>query len=481
MVPAPAAVIPLMISAAQRVPENRFSLWIVLWTVAVTVAAALRFLPFVNVGAAGKRLSVYICIGLAAAAVFTVRFAATRDTFGADPRRMTEWRGVLAADSRRMDYGRTGYNVRCREASGGGVTVSVDCAMFFTVKEGPKLRKGQPVVFKGAFRGDYFRVESVHVGGVMPPQWALRARVLDRLTETFFIEETDSGAFFEALFSGDRDDLNAVMTAVFRKSGCLHLIALSGMHLGILIVLFRLTVGRLLPEKYLNALLIPLLGLYVVLTGSGPSLKRAYVMFVISAFGGFLGARLPLTDVLCYALTVNALLYPQETLHPGMRLSFAAVFGIALLSRRLQTSLCRFLPKAAAAPLAVSYAAQIGVAPFLFAMDGVNPAGILASIAVSPLLALFMYIRFAASAVALAGAGTVALGMARLSDAVCDMIVSPLVFFAGVPTLAFRPYGFLFLVPFAVIVGAEWGGAVRRRLFFLRKKDKVKPEGVSCD
>lgn len=481
LLPAPAAVIPLVVAAAHPVPEKLLSLWCLLFCVSLLFVPAVFFLPCLKVGAAGKRLLFCTCIGFSVAAVFTVRFASSRDTFGADPRRLTEWRGVLTADSRRMDYGRTGYNVRCRKASGGGVTVSVDCNMFFTVKEGPKLRKGQPAVFKGVHRGNYFRVESVAADGVLPPLWAFRARILDRLTETFFIEETVSGAFFEALFSGDRDDLNSVMTEVFRKSGCLHLIALSGMHLGILVSLCRMTAGRIFPEKYLNALLIPLLGFYVILTGSAPSLKRAYVMFVISAFGGFFGVRLPPGDVLCVTLMINALLYPQEVLHPGMRLSFAAVFGIVFFSRRLQTSLCRCLPKAAAAPLAVSYAAQIGVAPFLFAADGVNPAGILASIAASPLLALFMYIRFSASAVALAGTDAAALGIARLSDFVCDMVVSPLVFFAGVPTLPFLPYGFLFFVPFAVIVCAEWSSVFLRRLFFIRKKDKVKQEGVSCD
>lgn len=472
---------PLLISAARPVPVVLFPLWMVLLGTLIVSRVVLSKCFLYRIPPVGRRAFFCMSVGFLVGAVFVLRLTETEDHFGADPEKLTVWRGVLSADSRRLDYGRTGYNIRCCEASGNGFTVSVDCSLFATVKEGSKMRKGQPVAVMGRRSGPYFRASSVVKDGDPSLFWATRAFILEKLSQTFFMEETSSGAFFEALLLGDRDDLNSVMTDVFRKSGCLHLIALSGMHLGILIGFFRLTAGRVLPERYLNAFLILLLGFYVVLTGSAPSLKRAYIMFAVSSVSRFRGVRFPLTDILCLTLVVNALLYPQEVFHPGMRLSFAAVFGIAFFSRRLQTTFCRWLPKAAAAPPAVSYAAQIGAAPFLFAMDGVNPGGILASILVSPLLVVFMYIRILSSAVALAGWNTFALTAARLSDAVFYLIVTPLVFFSEIPTLPLFPAGVFFFFPLLLIFAGERKLFSRCRLFFLREKSKIAVKGVSGD
>lgn len=464
---------PLLISAVVSASVPLFALWLSLFVLLLLCRLLLPKKIRRKVPAYGKRALLLGGVGFLVGALFVFRLAQTENRYGVDPQRLTGWSGVLSGDSRRLDFGRTGYNIRCREASGNGFTVSVDCALFVAVKEGEKLRQGQPVTVKGRRRGDYFFAESVTPQGGLSGIWAVRAAVLDRLTETFFVEETSSGAFFEALFSGDRDDLNSVMSEIFRKSGCLHLIALSGMHLGILIGILRLFFSKLLPEKWLNALLIPLLAMYVILTGGAPSLKRAYTMFTVSAAAGFRGVRLPLTDVLCLTLIINGLLFPQEIFHPGMQLSFAAVFGIAFLSRRLQTALCRFLPKSAAAPFAVSYAAQIGVAPFLFAMNGINPVGILASVLASPLLGLFMYLRFVSSSAALVGIESLALSLALLSDVLCHWMVVLLSFFACVPTLPLFPFGILFFVPLAATVTAECGFGRLLRLFFLPKKSKI--------
>lgn len=467
------AVFPLLASAVRPVPELLIPLWAGIFALSVLSRIVFGAVFRCSLPPAAGRAFLYLNAGFLIAGLFLFRLARTGDRFGADPEKLTVWHGVLSADSRRLDYGRTGYNIRCDRASGNGFTVSVDCALFVTVKEGEKLRKGQPVTVTGRRSGHSFRASSVVRSGNLAPLPAARAVVSEKLTRTFFIEETSSGAFFEALLLGDRDDLNSVMTDIFRKSGCLHLIALSGMHLGILIGILRLCFGKVIPEKYLNVFLIPLLGIYVILTGSSPSLKRAYTMFTVSSAAGFCGIKLPPADVLCASLIVNALIYPQELYHPGMQLSFAAVFGIVFFSRRLQTSLCRWVPKAAAAPFAVSYAAQIGVAPFLFAMEGINPGGIIASVTVSPLLVLFMYVRFLSVAAALSGMNGIAFPAAGISDAVCDVIVTILKGFSAIPTLPLFPFGVLFFVPFFLIAAGERGVFKRVMLFFLRKKGRI--------
>ena len=472
------SVAPLTLSVAFPLsPALRLLWWACAFSVAAYAAAAL-FFPGLRPRPEFLRAVVMLCAGFLTAAVFCIRFPQTADRCGADPMRLTVWHGSLSADSRRLDNGQTGYTVRCVRAEGADFSVSVDCERFFIVRGGEKLRKGQPVSFSGSWRGEFFRVESVRLTGEPPPFWAFRAGLLQRFSDSFFIEETDSGAFFEALILGDRDELNSVLVSVFRDSGCLHLVALSGMHLAIIIGAIRLVFARFVPRRILDGISLPLLGFYVILTGSGASLKRAYTMFAIATVVRPGGKRLAMIDILCHSLTVNSLLYPQETAQLGMQLSFAAVFGIVLLARPLQTALCRRLPKAAAAPLAVSYAAQIAVAPLLFALDGLNPGGIFATILASPPMTFFMYLRFLSSAAALAGASAAGLLIARLSDIVYDGFVAVLIFFAKVPTFPLLPFGILFFIPFIWILFRE--RTPRRGLSFLRKKSRIKA-GVPCD
>lgn len=472
------SVTPLTLSIAFPLLPALRLLWGAGAFLAVVYAAAALFFPRIRPRPELLRAVVMLSVGFLTATVFCVRFSQTADRYGADPMRLTVWHGSLSGDSRRLDHGRTGYTVRCTRAEGTNFSVSVDCERFFIVRGGEKLRKGQPVSFAGCWRGEFFRVESMRVTGEPSPFWALRARLLQRFSDSFFIEETDSGAFFEALILGDRDELNSVLVSVFRDSGCLHLVALSGMHLAILIGAIRLVFARFVSQRILDAVSLPLLGFYVILTGSGASLKRAYTMFVVAAVVRPGGKRLAMIDILCHSLTVNSLLYPQETAQLGMQLSFAAVFGIVLLARPLQTALCRRLPKAAAAPLAVSYAAQVAVAPLLFLLDGLNPGGIFATILASPPMTFFMYLRFVSSAAALAGASAAGLLIARFSDVVYDGFVAVLIFFAKVPTLSLFPFGVLFFIPLIWILICE--RMPRRGLFFFHKNSKIKA-GVSCD
>ena len=262
------SVTPLTLSIAFPLLPALRLLWGAGAVLAVVYAAAALFFPRIRPRPELLRAVVMLSVGFLTAAVFCVRFSQTADRYGADPMRLTVWHGSLSGDSRRLDHGRTGYTVRCTRAEGTNFSVSVDCERFFIVRGGEKLRKGQPVSFSGCWRGEFFRVESMRVTGEPSPFWAFRARLLQRFSDSFFIEETDSGAFFEALILGDRDELNSVLVSVFRDSGCLHLVALSGMHLAILIGAIRLVFARFVSQRILDAVSLPLLQPVLLLLSS---------------------------------------------------------------------------------------------------------------------------------------------------------------------------------------------------------------------
>lgn len=457
--PSIALVLPLIISMA--VPHSFFLMMV--WAMGFIISAAMIFIlrrkDYFEVIFRGI---CFLTMGFLIATIFHYRFYTSQDWLGVEESKVTHWKGVLESDSRSLDFGRVGYSVRCQKVGNGRFWVSADCSRFFVVKSSERLLKGQPVSVEAGMMKGYLRTEKVEAEGKPSRLWELRGRIIHRLSESFLIEQTASGAFFEALLLGSRDELNSVLEKVFKDSGCLHLIALSGMHLGILIGLIRWLLGKVIPLRWLDFLLIPLLGGYVILTGSGPSLKRAYMMFVVAVLCQPYGRRLPLTEVICLSLGLFALLYPLETQLLGMRLSFAAVFGIAFFSRPIQTELARWLPTALAAPLGISYGAQLAVSPFLFGLEGLNPGGLFASIIVSPLLVLFMYLRLGVSALFLGGFTSLAQRGGELTDMVYGGIVTPLVMFARIPTVELFPVGFLFYLPLVVL------------LFFSLKRGRMK-------
>lgn len=144
-----------------------------------------------------------------------------------------------------------------------------------------------------------------------------------------------------ALLAGDRAALPATVTAAFRASGASHLLALSGLHLGVLYLLLSrgLSVFGNTPalRRVRSGVLVLFCGFYTWMTGGSPSLVRAF-LFVLAAetLRHFPGRRHRLTDILCIALTLQLLFSPRVVTSAGFQLSYLAMAGIALVFPRLQ-------------------------------------------------------------------------------------------------------------------------------------------------
>ncbi len=192
----------------------------------------------------------------------------------------------------------------------------------------------------------------------------------------------------EALFLGERFELHPTVREQFRRSGLMHLLAASGMHVGIIIAL-PLLLGRLIglsrPFYLLPAL--PAAILYCLFAGVPVSLLRATVMVVLLAFSRLFPGRSSGHQILFLAATILLLLDPSELYGLGFQLTFAATFGIITWYRPLSHAL-RLIPLLLRAPLALSLSAQAAILPFtLYALGEANLASIPAGLLASPVLA----------------------------------------------------------------------------------------------
>jgi ComEC/Rec2-related protein len=129
-----------------------------------------------------------------------------------------------------------------------------------------------------------------------------------------------------AMLLGCRAGVQGAVRDDFIQSGTLHLFALSGLHVGIIALLL---IGVLrsagLDRKYWGLVLVPVLWVYVVMTGMRPSTVRAFIMASVYWGGPLLGRRPDAASAWALAAAMVLLLDPMQVLDPGFILSFAVV------------------------------------------------------------------------------------------------------------------------------------------------------------
>lgn len=141
----------------------------------------------------------------------------------------------------------------------------------------------------------------------------------------------ETGAFLVSLMLGDRSGLDRERLAGWRASGLAHLLALSGLHVGLLAGLLLQTLGLLRVPRLgrEGALLCFLIG-YVWLVGAPASVVRASSMAMLLLLARRLERGQPLLLVLLLCAEVQLLLQPGQLLQAGFLLSYLAVAALAL-------------------------------------------------------------------------------------------------------------------------------------------------------
>ena len=161
--------------------------------------------------------------------------------------------------------------------------------------------------------------------------------VIDKIPYT----SEDVRGLVKALLIGDRSGLNREITDVFRTSGAAHLLALSGLHLGILyLMLLWITapLGNSRVSRIVRFLLIvSASGFYSLLTGAGPSIVRAFLFILLNEACKLAGREREPQRVLLAGLTIQLALKPGVIASVGFQLSYLAMTGIYLLYPMLES------------------------------------------------------------------------------------------------------------------------------------------------
>lgn len=138
-----------------------------------------------------------------------------------------------------------------------------------------------------------------------------------------------------ALLTGDRSSLDDSVMNSFRDSGASHILALSGLHLGIIYgILLKVTsiFGKHPTVKAVRSLIITsLCGIYTLATGASPSLVRAFLFILVNETARLTHRSNNPLRVYCAALFIQTAINPQVISSTGFQLSYLAMAGIFLL------------------------------------------------------------------------------------------------------------------------------------------------------
>lgn len=202
-------------------------------------------------------------------------------------------------------------------------------------------------------------------------QHALNMRqMLVGLLEKAGLEGNELG-LASTLVLGYKNNIDAEVKQAYMNAGAMHVLAVSGMHVGIVCSVLEMLMfvfGGRLASNFKRLVIVLLLWVYAFITGLSPSVLRATVMFSFLELGRLMRRDMSIYNTLAASAFLLLVINPDMLFKAGFQLSYAAVIGIVSLQPRI----VRLLPvNRRNKPLrwfweltAVSIAAQISTFPF---------------------------------------------------------------------------------------------------------------------
>jgi len=205
-----------------------------------------------------------------------------------------------------------------------------------------------------------------------------------------------NASLISAMLLGDREDLSDEIMEDFKNSGTMHILAISGLHVGI-IVLILLGFLRLLriPIRIRFILTIFFIVWYALLTGAKPSVIRATIMACILLFGKVIYREGDIYNSLGLACLIILLYNPLQLYAAGFILSFTAVLSIVYLTPKIEKKfsfqnklsfpIVKGPVKYIVRLLSGSFAVWVGLAPIIWGyFNIISPITIIANIIIIP-------------------------------------------------------------------------------------------------
>lgn len=196
-------------------------------------------------------------------------------------------------------------------------------------------------LFQGITHQVYLQPEDFETLNVKNGHWfkkfiyASREKILSILRKN--IHGDKELGLSEALLIGYKDDLEQSLVQSYTNTGVVHIIAISGLHLGLIYWLLALLLKPLQKRKKLRwlrpVLIITVLWLFSLLAGAQPSILRSALMFTCIVLGESLSRRTSIYNTMALSAFILLCINPFWLWDVGFQLSYAAVLSIIIFMR----------------------------------------------------------------------------------------------------------------------------------------------------
>lgn len=164
----------------------------------------------------------------------------------------------------------------------------------------------------------------------------LRAKVESEIDRSL---EPDMAGIIKALLVGIRDDLDPEVSNLLGEAGIYHIIAISGLHVGIVAILLKVVMGTLrIGRRVSGLILIWVVFGYVVFTGWQSSARRAFALVWLLVLVSLAESKIDIRNGVALVVVLLLVLEPWLAWDLGFQLSVLAVLGVAAFAWRSPVS-----------------------------------------------------------------------------------------------------------------------------------------------
>ncbi|WP_138415679.1 DNA internalization-related competence protein ComEC/Rec2 [Aquibacillus sediminis] len=209
--------------------------------------------------------------------------------------------------------------------------------------------------------------------------YQLRSRLIAYVSDSY---STFTASWIQALLLGDDSNLDEQMVEIFRHWNLSHLLAISGLHVGLIvgIVYFMLVKFGLVTKEKVEWAMLLMLPLYAILAGGAPSVWRSSLMTVFGLLLLKWKGKQNATDILSIVFLLLLLFNPLMINHLGFQFSFLVTFAILLSKEWLQSNTSKMFLL-----LKISLLSQMVLLPLqVFYFYFINPTAIFINLLLVP-------------------------------------------------------------------------------------------------
>ncbi len=273
---------------------------------------------------------------------------------------------------------------------GDSVTFEGELKKYSIYNSGEANKLYQKIAYQSFVEFDDMQIKS----GKMSVKDSIRNETKEILDQN--LNEDNADISYAILF-GDKQGLNENIESMFSYAGISHILAVSGLHIGVLVSALYFVLKKIKKPKYLKLIVLPIiLFFYSYLCSFTPSVCRASIMAVLLAFCDTFKIEYDALSSLGIAGIIILLVSPLQLFTISFQLSFLCIFAIITLAPTIEKLLMKIkLPKVLASAFAISIATNFVILPVCYnSFLKVSMLGIIANIFVLPIFSVTYVLLF---------------------------------------------------------------------------------------